>query len=94
MSVSTRAGAALSPAKISRACFSARVGFGRLPECRQAAALSKQRERLLGDGPELLPAFGRLGVAVGSGLLIAAGLAEGGAHRDWPEGGERDGVDS
>jgi hypothetical protein len=48
----------------------------------QAPALTEERERSLGNEPKPLPAIGGIGVGIGRGLQVTAGLGEGGVRRD------------
>ena len=52
-----------------------------LAEVDEAAAVAEQRECVLGDHAELLPALGGVCVAVRGGLEVAAGFGEGGGGR-------------
>ncbi len=47
-------------------------GLGRSGESDEAPTLAEERERLLGDDPEPLPAAGSIGVGIGGGRQVAA----------------------
>ncbi len=59
-----------------------RCGLGRSGEPDEAPALAEERERVLGDDPEPLPAIGGLLVGFGGGWEVSSGLGEGRLGRD------------
>src|SRR5207244_10764676 len=52
------------------------VGLNRSGKSEEAPAPAQERERLLCDDPEPLPAIRGLGVSIGGGLEVAPGLGE------------------
>ena len=57
-------------------------GLAHSRELEEAPATAEERERLLYDDPEPLPAIGGLGVGIGGGLEVPAGLGSGSVRRD------------